>query len=380
MPKFNQARVNDLLRSGAVGRYSVGESLYLVVKGENKGSWVHQYRQPKGVPDPDFDPGQTRGVGFGSASDVTLASALKLRHRFDPVSRPANSNVATMRRTNSAVVAGKPFTEALEAWLTERGSEWSAKGVKARRRLAKTSLGTMSVAAITRADVLVALEGETPRQHADKRGWLADLFSFAKSKQWRVGDNPARFDIDTVKGFAKVEKQKHHAAVAWGDLPALYRQLPDDAAGNALRFLILTAARSGEVTNGTWQQVEGENGTSAWVYTVEKGGKPFQHRVPLTEDALKLLGKRRSSGRFFGIHKNSMFNLLKDKRPDATVHGLRSTFKDWCSEHGVDDVLSEVALSHNVGNKVRQAYARSDMLERRRELMQRWAAFVIGKK
>ena len=100
MPNFNQARVNDLLRSGAVGRYSVGESLYLVVKGGNKGSWVHQYRQPKGVADLEFKPGQTRGVGFGSATDVTLASALKLRHRFDPAARPANSDVATMRRSD----------------------------------------------------------------------------------------------------------------------------------------------------------------------------------------------------------------------------------------------------------------------------------------
>jgi len=87
--------------------------------------------------------------------------------------------------------------------------------------------------------------------------------------KWRIRrDNPARFDVDTVKGFAKLKKQKHHAAVAWGDLPALYRQLPDDAAGNALRFLILTPPSAILVlTMARGKQVEGENGTSAWVYT-----------------------------------------------------------------------------------------------------------------
>ena len=199
----------------------------------------------------------------------------------------------------------------------------------ARRALAETSLAALDVAKITQSDVLAALANETPRQHAEKRGWLGQFFAYAKAKEWRTGDNPADFDDDTRRGFAKVEKNnKHHAAVAWEDFPGVYAKLPDTEVGRAVRFAALTAARAGAVEAATWSQIVGENGTTAWEYTILKGGKPFEQRVPLTKAALALIGERGADDTLiFGkLPANAMLNTLQGIRPDATVHGLRSTF------------------------------------------------------
>ena len=135
------------------------------------------------------------------------------------------------------------------------------RAVAARRSLATLSLANLDIAAITQADVLAALKDETPRQHMEKRGWLAALFSFAKAQGWRNGDNPARFDADTRHGLPKVEKSdKHHWAVPWKNMPAFYKALPDTEAGRALRFTLLTAVRTGDVEQITWEQIEGEMG------------------------------------------------------------------------------------------------------------------------
>lgn len=362
MPRINQARVAELLASGSPAKVPVGESLYLVVRAPGTAYWRFQYREPGSK--------RQRVTGFGNASEVTLASAVKARRRFDPAAAPvvANGNVITMARGDVPALAGMPFTQALEAWLAERGAGWSTKGVVARRGLARLSLATRNVAGITQADVIAALADETARQHADKRGWLADLFAFAKVKGWRAGDNPARFDKDTLAGFDKVKKEKHHAALAYGDLPDVFAKLPNDDAGRALRFLILTAARSGEVEAMTSSQIKG----NVWEYTVLKGGKPFAQRVPLSKAAKALVGK------FGELPANAMLDTLKAIRSDATVHGLRATFKSWCDDNAVDDVLSEAALSHYRGDKVHRAYSRGDLLERRAALMEKWAQFATS--
>jgi integrase len=389
MSRINQDCVDQLMRHGAPAKVSVCEqSLYLCVRGPGKGYWVHQYREP--------GTGKLRGIGFGSASKVTLASALKARRRFDPKNpttwpkhrREAleNGTVRTPRAT-STEVAGVTFTAALAAWLDRDGKQWSAKGVKARRGLARLDgLASKDIAAITQDDVLVALAGETPRQHQDKRGWLADLFSFAKTKGWRTGDNPARFDRDTVRGFERpVKDHHHHAAVPWAELPGLYRALPDNDIGRALRFQILTAARPGAVEKATWGQIQGDNGTSSWVYLIHKGKgrnkEPREFRQPLSRPALALLGERgKPDEKIFGKlpRNNALLNAAKAVRPDATAHGMRAAFKTWCQDTGKDDILSDIAMSHLVRDEIWRAYARSDLIEKRRELMENWAAFALS--
>ena len=172
-------------------------------------------------------------------------------------------------------------------------------------------------------------------------------------------------------------------------MPTFYKALPDTEAGRALRFTLLTAVRTGDVESMTWEQVEKENGTSAWNCPQSKTSKPL--RVPLARQAMKLL-RERGKGPVFQLVSNAMLNAAKTVEPRATVHGLRSSFRDWCGENSHDrelaemslghkvNLVAEMSLSHKVGTKVERAYARSDLLERRRKVLQQWADFATGSK
>jgi integrase len=357
----------DLLKS--TGRHAQGDSLYLTVLGPKSARWEFRMRFGKSLK--SFWLGSAIGpaaIGLMDARRERAKKWLEFRGKEQPHKALAR-------------VTGRLFATALEEWLTANPKAWAEKSVKARRILAQTSLATLDVGKITQSDVLAALANETPRQHAEKRGWLADFFAYAKAQEWRSGDNPARFDADTRHGFAKVEKSdKHHAAVEWSDFPAVFKALPQSEVGNAVRFAALTVARAGEVENAKWSQIVSDNGHGdAWEYTIIKGGKPFEQRVPLTKAALDLIGERKADDvPLFALASNAMLNTLQSVRPDATVHGLRSTFNVWCEDQTnpvVDTGLIDAALAHYRGDKVRRAYARGDLFNRRRELMQSWSKF-----
>ncbi len=139
-------------------------------------------------------------------------------------------------------------------------------------------------------------------------------------------------------------------------------------------WTILTAVRTGDTKGAKWKQIHSD----IWTIPVAKNGKPL--RVPLTKAALALLGKRPKypDTRLFDLRQNAMLNCLQPIEPDVTVHGMRSTFRDWCSEHEYKRDLAEMALGHAVGSAVERAYARSDLLKLRRELMDAWSTYATG--
>jgi integrase len=199
----------------------------------------------------------------------------------------------------------------------------------------------------------------------------------------------AKFEGSRGELWPKFQKSnKHHAAIAWEAFPAVYAALPDSEIGRAVRFQALTAARPGEVESLTWSQIVGENGTTAWEYTIIKGGNPFEQRVPLTKAALALIGEQRGApdALVFGkLPANALLNAVKSAAKNvsdkATAHGLRSTFNQWAddqTEPTVDPKLVDAALAHYHGDKVRRAYARGDLFNRRRDVMSRWAAFATS--
>ena len=169
---------------------------------------------------------------------------------------------------------------------------------------------------------------------------------------WRAAnsDNPARFDKDTAAGFPKVGDSKHFKAVPVAELPSVFAALPDTPAGNAVRFQILTAARPGATEAATWSQIKSDNGTSSWEYTVLKGGKPFEQRVPLTPAALALLGERKADDApLFTLVSNVMLKAIKKASGDdeMTVHGTaKSTFNQWCDDTGIEQGLIDASLAH----------------------------------
>jgi integrase len=354
----------------SVKKIADGGGLYLFVK-NGRAYWTWQFRNGA----------SWSSKGFGPFPAVTPKAAREAAESYRVALRSGTAVMSPipMPRNQVLSITGKPFPEALEEWFAAYPNRWAAKGVRERRALAKTSLATMDVATITQADVIAALANETPRQHAIKRGWLAEFFSHAKVKGWRGEDqaNPARFDKDMLRGFAKVEKGDGHAAIAWQDFPAVFAALPDTEIGRAVRFTALTAARTGEVEGATWKEIVGENGKSAWIIPAERMKAGKAHRVPLTPQALALLGDRGADDApLFKLVSNQMLNAIKKVSPGATMHGLRATFKTWAAESGLDRELIERSLAHEFGNKVENAYQRSDLLERRRQLMEQWSKFL----
>jgi integrase len=353
------------------GKHNDGGSLYLVVRG-GSARWEYQYREGGKL----YSQWLGSAVGYApmslaQAREARVKAWLENRGNGQPHNRPAR-------------VIGKTFAKGLEEWLDANPSTWAAKGVKARRTLAQTSLASLDVGKITQSDVLAALANETGRMHAEKRGWLNAFFAYAKAQQWRSADsdNPAEFAKDMRKGFTKVKKGEHHATVEWSALPTVYKALPDSEVGNAVRFAILNAARSGEVEGATWGQIVPDNGHGkCWQYTVLKGDTPFVQRVPLTPQALALLGERKADDApLFTFASNALLNTLQKVRADATMHGLRATFKQWCDDNKIDDTLSEAALSHYHGDKVHRAYSRGDFFDRRRnEIMEPWTKHATAR-
>ena len=183
-----------------------------------------------------------------------------------------------------------------------------------------------------------------------------------------------------LRGFAKVKKGNGHAAIAWQDFPAVFAALPDTEIGRAIRFTALTAARAGEVEGATWKEIVSDNGNSAWVIPAERMKAGKAHRVPLTPQALALLGERGADDApLFKKKLYAMLNTIKKVSPGSSVHGLRATFKTWAAENGKDRELTERSLAHEFGNKVENAYQRGDLFDRRRILMEDWSAFATGR-
>jgi integrase len=359
--RIRATEYSKLLRTE--GKHNDGGSLYLVVRG-GSARWEYQFKRG----------GQVASKWLGSAvgyAPMSLAQAREAR-----VKVWLDNRGKEQPHNRAARVTGKPFTEVLEAWLAANPDAWAEKSVAARRGLAKLSFATKDVAKITQADVLAALANETPRMHAEKRGWLAALFSYAKAQQWRTGDNPCDFEKDLRKGFAQVPDGESHAALAPADLPAAFKALPDTDAGRAVQFQILTAARPGAVEAATWSQIV-ENGTMAWEYTILKGNKPFLQRVPLSKATLEIIGERGAAdARLFKLVSNAMLNTFQKVAPGMSVHATaRATFKQWCDDTAVEDTLSEAALGHYRGDKVHRAYSRGDLFDRRRTLMDSWSKF-----
>lgn len=357
-----------------VKKYPAGDGLYFVV-GRGRAYWSYQFRRgaswsAKGLGGyPKFSPKDARD---------------RLKHWQVTGSlpgEPPRARPSTPRKATAEV--GVPFTEALSQWLAIASLGWRnpRTAAQARSALIKLPLSAEPVDRINTATVLRDLLQLPARQRQDVRMWLAALLDFTKGQKWRTWDpdegNPAKFENERRGMWPKFKKSgNHHAALPWVDLPALMAKLAADKSdvSRALAWTILTAVRTGDTEGAKWKQIHGD----IWTIPVAKNGKP--PRVPLTKAALTLLGKRpkNPNAPLFDLRPNAMLNCLQAIEPDMTVHGMRSTFRDWCSEHEHKRDLAETALGHAVGSAVERAYARSDLLKLRRELMDAWSTYATG--
>ena len=373
------------------GLYPDGQGLCFQIA-RNGRSWILRYRIG----------GRRRYFGLGVVRDVTLAEARQraataramLDAGQDPIEARHGRRAAAML-TNAKTMS---FSEAAAAFIQAHGiaaksiGQWTASI----DTYVNPVFGSLPVQAVDTGLVLKAIEPlwSTKTETASRlRARIERILDWAKTRGYRDGENPARWDAhleNLLPKKTKVAKVVHHAALPFTEMAtfmAALRQYPGTAA-RALEFAILTAARSGEVFGARWEEIN----LAAKVWTVPgarmKSGR--DHRVPLSDQAMALLdalpGRAgivfQSPRAGYPLAKMAMLDVLQRMggATNVTVHGFRSTFRDWAGDRTefARDVV-EAALAHVIGNKAEAAYRRSDALEKRRRLMQAWADVCAGK-
>ena len=295
---------------------------------------------------------------------------------------------------------GVPFAEVWEACIVERSAGWKNPATDLRqwryelreplRRIAGLPVGAVTVDHLR--EVLAPL-GPAKRDKLLRK--VGTVFDFAVASGHRP-DNPARILRASWRGLGRSGSggPERHPALPWREVPAFWQRLralgPDGGAG-ALALIVLSGVRSKEAYLAQWPEVsldlEGPEGAT-WTVPAARMKDGRAHRVPLGTAAVEVL-RAVGPGTSGPVFRGPRGRTLIDKDPrkalsdlglngTASVHGFRSTLRDWCSDHGVDRVLAEHILAHKVGNQVEQAYARSSMFARRAEVMEQWGRFVTG--
>lgn len=378
-----------LVENLGAGRHGDGGGLYLVVDPSGARRWIVRVvvkgqKNLKGAPlRTDF--------GLGGADVVTLNQA---RERALEYRRMAKQGLNPRFNASREVptfeeVARQVHIDRMPTWKNDKhGAQW----INTLRDYAFPKIGRMPVDSIGQPEVLMCLspiwteKHETARRLAQRLKIVLDV---AKSKGFRSGENPVSA-ISDANVLPKVKaKPKHHKAMRWQDVPAFYMGLKarDAMAAQALKFTCLTGSRTGEVLGMKWEEVDPD--TRLWTCPADrmKGGEI--HRVPLTDEMLAIIEPLRAmqsdyvfegQKRHKPLSNMAMLMLLRRMEVEGvTVHGFRSTFRDWASEAAnAPREVAEMSLAHKVGSDVERAYARSDLLEKRRQLIERWSRYVCG--
>jgi integrase len=363
------------------GRHADGGGLYLSVSPNGGRRWVFLYRWH----------GKPTEIGFGSARDVTLARARDL-------ARQARNNLAEginprdVRKSSNDATFGECADQLIEAmrpsWRNDKhAAQWKmtlSHYAAPLRRLPVKTVGTDDV-----LSVLKPLWNAKPETASRLRGRIERVLDAAKAQGLRSGENPAlwRGHLDHLLPKRQRLTRGHHAAMAYLEVPAFIRdlQLRSATAALALEFTILTAARSGEVLGARWDEFDVER--AIWIVPAERMKAAREHRVPLSPRALRIVTEmedsRTSDFVFPGEKPDRPLSgmslemvLRRMKIEGATVHGFRSSFRDWAAEcTSFPNEVCEAALAHVIKNKAEAAYRRGDLFEKRRKLMDAWAAY-----
>lgn len=380
------------------GTHRAERCLYLRKRDGHAPTWIFRYTIS----------GKQKDVVIGTSDAVSIAQAKETAVRFrtmiaDGVDPLAAKQERREKMRNAGANVDHPFTfadlvaEALpviirsKAW---RNQKHAAQWKSTLEQYAMPSLGSLFVDDVTRDDILSVLEPiwkTKPETASRLRGRLEAVFAYAIAIGKRAGGNPAtwRGNLDLfLPPPSRVQKVEHHEALSLDETRALLEDWnpPKSISASAIVFGILTASRVGEFVKARWDEIDFD--ARVWSVPPErrKDQKPYPHRVPLSDQAVYILSQIERKGEcVFARSAGSHISLetprvvLQKKVGHGTMHGFRSTFRDWAAENGIDQVLAEKSLMHATGNEVEQAYQRSDLLEQRRTVMQAWADTIMPK-
>lgn len=374
------------------GYYPDGGSLWLQISKFGTKSWVFRFTLG----------GRSREMGLGSLHTVSLADARKAAEQcrklrldgIDPIEHRRAKRAAERLEAASAM----PFDACAEAYIGAHEAGWrNAKHAAQWRSTLKTYVspvfGRLPVQSIDVALVMKALEPiwNTKTETASRvRGRIEAVLDWAAARGYRRGDNPARWRghlQNLLPRRSKVQRVEHHAALPYTEIGEFIRELrtQDGVAAAALEFLIMTVTRTSETIGATWDEIDLDGGV--WKIPADRIKTDKEHRVPLspaTKTILRRMNKaRRNRYVFPGVGSDrhlsnmAMLALLKRmKRSNLTVHGFRSTFRDWAAEQtNYPREVAEMALAHAVSDKVEAAYRRGDLFKKRQRLMGEWGRY-----
>lgn len=359
------------------GMYGDGAGLYIRVHSGGSKSWFFVY-QRNGIR-------RELGLGgFAGIAPVSLATARKkadaLREELANGRDPYAERLArkAFHATFADVVDG--YLKAKNDWTPKTEKEWRHHLAHHAEKLRNVAIGDVNVELIEAT--LRPLWAKRPATGQRVRGKIEAVLDYATAKKMRVGDNPARWTghLEHVLASADRVTGKHHAALPYKEVPALYAKLGHTVEDRCLKLLILTATRLSEPRLADWSEFDVDE--KIWNIPAERTKTRTALTVPLTDEMLAMIGEPSTGYVFPGARKGRPFGhaamgaILEEHAPGFVIHGLRSSFRDWAGEEtDYPREIAEWALGHKVGNAVERAYRRGDALEKRRALMQDWSDY-----
>jgi len=383
------------------GLYPDGAGLYLLVSPGGTKSWIFRYMLA----------GRAREMGLGPLHTVSLAEArlhaLECRKQkldgIDPIDARKQARAELMEKSVSA----KTFKQCADSYISAHKDGWknekhAHQWVRTLEAYAWPKIRDKAIQSITTSDVIDILEPiwKSKTETASRlRGRIESVLDWATARGYRKGENPARWRghlENLLPKRSRVKKVKHFAALPYVRMADFFAELDAQKGVSswALEFLILTASRTSEVVAARWDEVDFQS--KIWIIPGERMKAGREHRVPLSLTAIDILKRVRKAQKTGGL-KESQYIFVGDRpnshlsnmallkllqrmgQTDLTVHGFRSTFRDWAAEktHHAREV-AEMALAHTVGDKVEAAYRRGDLFEKRRAIMDDWADYCLG--
>jgi integrase len=389
---LNRLSVFKVKTAKRPGMYADGGGLYLRVAEGGSKQWIYRY----------VTKGRPRDMGIGPVHVLTLAEARERARKasklrldgIDPIAHKYAQRAAGVVAAASAMT----FKQCAEGFIRDNERKWdNAKHRQQWRnslvRYVYPVLGNLPVASIDTPLVLKVVKPlweRVPETASRVRGRIENVLGWATVHHYRSGDNPARWSQHlehALPARSEVAKIEHYAALPYAQVAGFMAKLRQDISVSArcLQFITLTAARLGEAINATWDEIDLKACT--WTIPAERMKGDKEHKVPLSDAAVAvleaMLAVRVSDYVFPGykhgrpVHGNPIGLLAKRVAgADITVHGLRSTFRDWAAERtSFPREVAEMALAHAIPSAVEAAYRRGDLFEKRRRLMGAWAEY-----
>ena len=374
-----------VVRLSEIGRHADGGNLYLSISSNGGRRWVFLFRWH----------GKPTEMGLGSVNAINLKQARELAATARSQVAMGVNPLAEKRKRRAHVPT---FGECAESFIEINKSEWRndkhiAQWSSTLRTYAEP-IWELAINDIETADILKILKPicSTKAETASRvRGRMERVFASATTRGLRTGENPAQWRNHLENELPKRKKlsRGHHAALDFKDVPSFMATLSSQqgTAARALEAAILTGTRTSEILNASWDEIDFQANT--WTIPAVRMKAAKEHRVPLAKRSMEILKAANddSSGDYVfkgaksgkPLSNMAMAELLKRMGVDVTVHGFRSSFRDWISETtNYPNEVAEAALAHSIKNAVEASYRRGDLFQKRRELMIDWDIYCSG--